>query len=169
MAAPRRPGAPTRRVATMTLPQSGGQPEILPITDDLARYAAHLSAAAPLHRTLRAQLPADYEGYMHRMFAEGAEMAVLRAEGAVRSLAVYRTHHTTFHGFRFYVDDLVTDEAGRGRGFGALLLAWCERRGRERGCDTFDLESGVQRPQTHRFYFREGLTIFAFGFTKPLR
>lgn len=153
----------------MHLSASGMQPEILPITDDLARYAAHLSAAAPLHRSLRAHLPTDYEAYMRRMFAEGAEMAVLLAEGAVRSLAVYRTHHTTFHGLRFYVDDLVTDEAERSRGFGARMLAWCESRARERCCDTFDLESGVQRPRTHRFYFREGLTVFAFGFTKPLR
>jgi len=154
---------------SMNLPAAGVQFEILPITDDLGRYAAHLTAAAPLHRSLRAHLPTDYEAYMRRMFAEGAEMAVLLADGAVRSLAVYRSHHTTFHGFRFYVDDLVTDEAERGRGIGALMLAWCERRARERGCDTFDLESGVQRPRTHRFYFREGLTVFAFGFTKPLR
>ena len=95
-------------------------------------------------------------------------MAVLVADGTVKSLAVYRSHHTTFHGLRFYVDDLVTDEVERSRGFGRQMLAWCEGRARERGCDTFDLESGVQRPRTHQFYFREGLTIFAFGFTKPL-
>jgi GNAT superfamily N-acetyltransferase len=106
---------------------------------------------------------------MRRMFAEGAEMAILLAGGEVKSLAVYRSHHTTFHGHRFYVDDLVTDQAERGQGFGARMLAWCEARARERGCDVFDLESGVQRPRTHRFYFRAGLTIFAFGFTKPLR
>jgi GNAT superfamily N-acetyltransferase len=148
---------------------SGVQPKILPITDDLTLHAKQLSAAAPLHRSFRSSLPADYEAYMRQMFAEGAEMAVLLADGAVRSLAVYRSHHTTFHGLRFYVDDLVTDEAERGRGFGALMLGWCERRARERGCDTFDLESGVQRPRTHQFYFRQGLTIFAFGFTKSFR
>ena len=153
----------------MNEPVLGGALEICPITDDLARYTAHLSAAAALHRSLRPKLPADYEAYMRQMFAEGAEMAVLLADGAVRSLAVYRSHHTTFHGFRFYVDDLVTDEAERSRGFGGRMLAWCENRARERGCNAFDLESGVQRPRTHRFYFREGLTIFAFGFTKHLR
>lgn len=146
-----------------------GPAEIIPVTDDLARNAAYLAAAAALHRSLRANLPADYEAYMRQMFAEGAEMAVLIADGAIRSLAVYRSHHTTFHGLRFYVDDLVTDEAERGRGFGGQMLAWCENRARERGCDAFDLESGVQRPGTHRFYFRHDLTIFAFGFTKSLR
>jgi GNAT superfamily N-acetyltransferase len=96
-------------------------------------------------------------------------MAALTVYGVVQSLAVYRCHHTSFHGFRFYIDDLVTSEAERGRGYGQVLLAWCERLARERDCDTLDLDSSVQRPRTHRFYFREGLTIFAFGFTKSLR
>lgn len=145
------------------------EPEIIPVSDDLGRYGGYLSSAAELHRTLRPRLPVDYETYMRRMFDEGAEMAILTVQDQTKSLAVYRCHHTTFHGFRFYVDDLVTDERQRGQGFGRKILAWCETRARQRGCDTFDLESGVQRPRTHQFYFREGLTIFAFGFTKPLR
>jgi GNAT superfamily N-acetyltransferase len=145
------------------------EPEIIPVSDDLDRYGGYLSSAAELHRTLRPNLPVDYETYMRRMFDEGAEMAILTVQGQIKSLAVYRCHHTTFHGFRFYVDDLVTEEGQRGQGFGRKILAWCETRARQRGCDTFDLESGVQRPRTHQFYFREGLTIFAFGFTKPLR
>jgi GNAT superfamily N-acetyltransferase len=106
---------------------------------------------------------------MRQMFKEGAEMVTLMKNSEAKSLAVYRCHHTTFHGFRFYLDDLVTDESERGRGYEQKIISWCEARARERGCDTFDLESGVQRPMTHRFYFREGLTIFAFGFTKPVR
>jgi hypothetical protein len=95
--------------------------------------------------------------------------AVLVADGLPKALAVYRCHHTTFHGLRCYIDDLVTDEAQRSRGYGHTMLHWCEQRARDRGCESLDLESGVQRPRTHRFYFREGLSIFAFGFSKPLR
>ncbi len=142
--------------------------EIVPVSDDLTRYGRTLLAAEALHRSLRPDLPRPYEGYMQQMFAEGAEMAVLVMDDAVASLVVYRSHHTTFHGFRFYIDDLVTDEADRGGGYGRRILSWCEARARKRGCDTLDLESGVQRPRTHQFYFRERLTIFAFGFTKPL-
>jgi GNAT superfamily N-acetyltransferase len=142
--------------------------EIIAISDDLASHGAWLARSSSLHRSLRPALPERYDDYMRKMFAEGAEMAILHTAGIVRSLAVYRCHHTTFHGYRFYVDDLVTDESQRGRGFGAALLGWCERRARERGCDTFDLESGVQRPRTHQFYFREGLAIFAFSFSKQL-
>jgi len=48
------------------------------------------------------------------------------------------------------------------------LLAWCEAQAREQGCDWFDLESGTQRTRAHRFYFREGMHVFAFGFRKAL-
>jgi GNAT superfamily N-acetyltransferase len=145
-----------------------GVAEIVPVSDDLTLHGLTLLAAESLHRSLRPDLPRLYDGYMRRMFAEGAEMAVLVVDGVVKSLAVYRSHHTTFHGFRFYIDDLVTHEADRGSGYGHRIMSWCEARARERGCDTIDLESGVQRPRTHQFYFRERLTIFAFGFTKPL-
>ncbi len=143
--------------------------QLIPISDSLEQYADTLAASSSLHRSLRLNLPSDYIAYMRQMFSEGAEMVALTAENEVKSLAVYRCHHTTFHGFRFYIDDLVTVETGRGKGFGQKVLSWCDGRARERGCDTFDLESGVQRPRTHQLYLREGLTIFAFSFTKPLR
>jgi GNAT superfamily N-acetyltransferase len=143
--------------------------EIVPITDDLDRYGSHLSAARGLHRSFRPKLPEDYDAYMRQVFGDGAEMAVLTVAGITRSLAVYRSFRTTSRGLRFYVDDLVTDEAHRGAGYGGKLLDWCEARARERGCDVLDLESGLHRPRTHKFYFRQGLTIFAFSFSKPLR
>lgn len=143
--------------------------QIVALSDDLERHRQILSDAAALHRTLRPNLPPDYEAYMRQMFKEGAEMAALTLGGRVKSLAVYRCHHTTFHGLRFYLDDLVTDESERGRGYGKAMLGWCEARARERGCDVFDLESGVQRSLAHRFYFREKFTLFAFSFTKTLR
>jgi len=142
--------------------------KIVSVTTDLADNAYWLSAAEQLHRTLRPDIPHPYADYMGTMFAEGAAMAALIEGDVVRAIAVYRHHHTTFHGLRFYVDDLVTEEVERGRGLGRQLLDWCETRARDLNCDTFDLESGVQRPRTHKFYFRHDLEIFAFGFTKKL-
>jgi len=153
----------------MIAKSASDQIELIPLTDNLDRYSQNLSEAKTLHRAFRPTLPDDYERYMGLMFEEGAEMVTLSVGGVTKSLAVYRTFHTTFHGYRFYIDDLVTDEADRSRGYGKTILDWCEARARQRGCDFLDLESGVQRPRTHRFYFREGLTIFAFGFEKSLR
>lgn len=142
--------------------------KIIAITDDLAAHGDWLASSEILHRQLRPNLTFPYADYMRLMFSEGAEMAILAEGDTVRAIAIYRCHHTTFHGLRFYVDDLVTDEAQRSKGLGADILTWCESRARERGCDVLDLESGTQRPRTHKFYFRHDFSIFAFSFTKPL-
>lgn len=138
------------------------------LQDDEPLIAAWLERSERLHRSLRPALPIDYEGYLRRMFSEGAQMAVLHEAETPKALAVYRIQHTTFNGRRFYVDDLVTMENARGKGYGAALLKWCEDVARTQGCDTFSLDSGVQRAAAHRFYFKHGLTIMAFGFAKPL-
>ena len=95
-------------------------------------------------------------------------MAVLHEAKAPKALAVYRILHTTFNGRRFYVDDLVTVEGERGRGYGSTVLRWLEDQARANGCHIFALDSGVQRAAAHRFYFRQGMSIMAFGFAKPM-
>lgn len=139
------------------------------LSDDEATISDWLARTESLHRVLRPDLPGDYQAYLRLMFSEGARMAVLHEAGVPKAVAVYRILHTTFNGRRFYVDDLVTVEQERGRGYGAALLQWCEDAARTDGCDTFSLDSGVQRAAAHRFYFRRGLAIMAFGFAKPLR
>jgi GNAT superfamily N-acetyltransferase len=135
-------------------------------SDDLAEW---LGRGETLHRVLRPQLPADYEGAMRTILAEGAEMALLHEAAVPRALAVFRAFHDTANGYRFYIDDLVTDPDCRSAGHGAALLGWCEAVARQRGCDRLPLESGTHRERAHRFYFREGLAITLFGFAKPLR
>lgn len=139
------------------------------LQDDEAAISDWLRRAEKLHRSLRPALPADYPAYLCHMFAEGARMAVLHDSREIVALAVYRIHHTTVQGRRFYVDDLVTSEGRRSKGLGAALLDWCRAKARDEGCDTFALDSGVQRAQAHRFYFRHGMVISSFGFSLDLR
>jgi GNAT superfamily N-acetyltransferase len=84
------------------------------------------------------------------------------------AVAGWRLVATTVALRKLYVDDLVTARAQRGRGFGAALLAELQRRAREAGCSTFDLDSGTEREGAHRFYFREGLVIRSFHFGRRL-
>lgn len=139
------------------------------LSDEEVTIADWLARSESLHRVLRPGLPRDYQAYLRLMFSEGARMVVLHEAEVPKAIALYRVLHTTFSGRRFYVDDLVTVESERGRGYGAALLRWCEEAARTSGCDTFSLDSGVQRTAAHRFYFRHGLAITAFGFAKPLR
>ena len=100
--------------------------------------------------------------------ASGGRLVLATQDDAVLGLAVWRVLENTMFGRFLYVDDLVTDSALRSRGVGKALLSRCEAIAVELGCREFVLDSGVQRAQTHRFYFREGLAIRAFNFGKSL-
>jgi GNAT superfamily N-acetyltransferase len=127
-----------------------------------------LARAERVHRMLRTALPADYAGMMKRAFAGGGRMCVAADGERVVGVAVYRVVENTSSGVHLYVDDLVTDEAERSRGVGRALLAQLERAARRAGGQNLVLDSGTHRPHAHRFYFREGMIVTAFHFTKPL-
>ena len=63
---------------------------------------------------------------------------------------------------------LVVDEAWRGRGVGASLVAEAERRLRERGVTSVIVNSGSQRDEAHRFYRQLGYRETGLRFVKSL-
>ncbi len=113
--------------------------------------------------------PDDYLSTIRRMMqTDHYQLAALYADGAVRAVAGYRYIEMLYAGRIMYVDDLNTDPAFRSHGFGRALMDWLKAEARAHGCGQLHLDSGVQREQTHRFYFREGLTINAYHFRVPL-
>ena len=123
-------------------------------------------AARRVMRQLRPQVSeASYLDTVRRMMQTDGylQAAVFEGDTAV-AVAGYRFIEMLFSGKSLYVDDLNTDETRRSRGHGKLLMDWLKREARERGCSQLQLDSGVQREQTHRFYFREGLTINCYHF-----
>jgi len=140
------------------------------VTDRDGRIAAPewLARAQAVHRQLRPMLPPAYDEKMRRIFAQGGRMVVAVEGERVLGVAVWRCYEDSFNDRKLYVDDLVTDEAGRSRGVGRALLAECERLGRELGARVLALDSGVQRGRAHAFYFREGMTVSSFSFRKAL-
>jgi GNAT superfamily N-acetyltransferase len=130
--------------------------------------AQWLARAETVHRQLRPQLPADYAKRMAEIFATGVEMWIAVEGESVLGVAVFRMIENTSVGRKLYVDDLVSDETQRSKGVGKLLLDGLTQEARQRGCQTFDLDSGTQRTDAHRFYFRERMVVKVFGFTKPL-
>jgi len=125
--------------------------------------------AESVHRQLRTALPADYRGKMQRVFAGGARMCVAVAEDDVAGVAVYRVYENTFTGRQLYVDDLVTDERRRSSGVGRALVGYLERKARAADLENLALDSGTQRQQAHKFYFREGMVVTSFHFGKKLK
>ena len=123
-------------------------------------------AARGVMRQLRPQISeADYLSTVRRMMqTDGYLQAAVFDGDTVVAVAGYRFMETLYAGKTLYVDDLNTDDTRRSRGYGKALMDWLKREARARGCVQLQLDSGVQREQTHRFYFREGLTINCYHF-----
>ena len=127
-----------------------------------------LIRAESVHRQLRPQLPADYGARMATVLKSGAKMLLAVEDERVLGVALWRLIENTYEGRRLYVDDLVTDAGDRSQGIGHQMLGWLEARAREEQCNVLALDSGVQRAEAHKFYFREGMQIAAYSFRKVL-
>src|SRR5690606_28367957 len=84
------------------------------------------------------------------------------------SVAGYRAVHFLAWGRTFYVDDLITDEAARGRGHGGRLLDWLIDEARQLQCPAFHLDSGVHRWAAHRLYHSRRMIISSHHFSLEL-
>jgi GNAT superfamily N-acetyltransferase len=127
------------------------------------------SDVLPVLRELRPHLTAESFAAIH---AEGHPQGLrfLAAYDGDRCVGVagWRILALTFAVRKLYVDDLVTTGQARSAGVGHALLAELEARARAAGCTVLDLDSGVQRADAHRFYFRERMHVSSFHFTKHL-
>ena len=137
-----------------------GTRDIRPLTDEAA-----IRAAWPLVAQLRPHLDADaLVARLQRQFGEGFRAHVLYDDDAPRAYAGWRVHENLVYGRHMYVDDLVTDDTVRSRGYGKAMLDWLKAEARRLGCTRLQLDSGTWRKDAHAFYLREGLRIEAFHF-----
>lgn len=98
-----------------------------------------------LHRTLRTELGADYVLEMRRILAGRGELVALH-DGAPVGLALYRWVRTSR--------------------CGQALLQYLEDTARAGGARGVELESGLEREETHRFYERRGNERFAVSYRR---
>jgi GNAT superfamily N-acetyltransferase len=129
-----------------------------------------IAATFEVMRQLRPHLVAEeYVAQVRALMAsDGFRLAFLADEGEVRAVAGYRYMNMLYCGRLLYVDDMVTDERARSRGYGSRLLDWLKDEGRRQGCSELQLISNVVREHAHRFYFREGFGIQCFHFRVAL-
>lgn len=135
-----------------------------------ATTPTEIARAFPVMRMLRPN-PPDERGFVdqvQRQMREGFRLAFLESEGEVRAVAGYRIHELLFSGRTLYVDDLVTREDDRSKGFGGQLFDWLVAEARREKCNAFSLDSGVHRFDAHRFYLSKRMKIAAHHFTVEL-
>ncbi len=102
------------------------------------------------------------------MQAEGYRLACVKEGSQVVAVAGYRIFTTLFMGKNLYVDDLVTSDGSRSKGYGAKLISWLKNEARSSGCRFIHLDSGTQRHRAHGFYFAQGFSIASFHFSERL-
>jgi GNAT superfamily N-acetyltransferase len=136
---------------------------------ELASGDERLAAVYPVMKELRTELS---EREFHERYAEGGQrgyrLAALFDGDECRAAAGYRLFTNLVDGRHLYVDDLVTTERWRSRGYGRLLNDYLVEQARIEGCGCIKLDSSVRRARAHRFYFREGYEITSFHFKRML-
>jgi GNAT superfamily N-acetyltransferase len=111
---------------------------------------------------------AEFVAQVQRQHGEGFRVAFLEHDGEVRAVAGFRVMELLFSGKTLYVDDLVTRETDRSRGFGGELFDWMVQHAREQNCKMLTLDSGVHRFDAHRFYLSKRMKIWAHHFVLDL-
>ena len=150
----------------MTAPGEVGGPEVVELQagDPRLREALEVMRALRTNRSLAELERLLDEGRRH----SGYRIAAVFDGGECRAVAGFRVLTSFVHGRHLYVDDLVTGERWRSRGYGELLEGHLREVARAGGCAAIRLDSGVARRHAHRFYFRRGYAIESFSFGQRL-
>jgi GNAT superfamily N-acetyltransferase len=136
----------------------------------LAETDGEIMGCLPVLRQLRTDLvDAEFVRRIRLQQTGGYRLCYLAEGGIVRSVAGFRLMENLASGRVLYVDDLVTDSGARSKRFGQKLFEWLLREAQTAGCDTLELDSGVQRFDAHRFYLRNRMHIVSHHFRINLR
>ncbi len=138
-------------------------------TVQIAVSDEEITLCFPVMRQLRPDVAeAEFVPKVKRQQRGGYVLACLEDGGRAVSVAGYRVIDNLVSDRHLYVDDLVTLEDRRSRGFGKVLFDWLVERARQDGCRTLELDSGVQRFHAHRFYLTNRMIISAHHFVLRL-
>jgi len=120
-----------------------------------------------LMRQLRPHLSSETEfaTRWRRQQTAGYRLLGLWEKGHLVALAGFRILENLVHGAHLYVDDLVTSEEARGRGYGARLLRRLREEAQAVGCEKLLLDTPLSNVLAHRFYYRQGLLGTALRFS----
>jgi len=136
---------------------------------EIADSDDQIARCFPVMHQLRTHLvEPEFVARIRKQQAGGYLLAYLEAGGDVVAVAGFRLLDNLYSGRVLYVDDLVTSEKHRSRGFGNTLFEWLVARARAEGCAGFELDSGVHRFDAHRFYLANRMWISSHHFSLKL-
>lgn len=139
------------------------------VTIDFATTDEEILACFPVMAELRPHLVEDeFVVTVRRLMAEQRYRLVYLADNGVQAVAGIRIGEWLPLGTYMEIEDLVTTEAARSRGYGGWLFDWLAAYASEQGCRHLKLVSAVRRSDAHRFYERKGMEHTAKYFSLDL-
>jgi GNAT superfamily N-acetyltransferase len=139
------------------------------MTINVAESDAEIDSCFDVMSVLRPHLRReDFVDLVRKMEPQGYRLAYLTADDAVQAVAGYRIIDMLRTGRMLEVDDLVTADSARSKGYGKQLLNWCYDLARNSGCSVVELDSAVHRADAHLFYFRERMYVLGFHFSHSI-
>jgi len=126
----------------------------------LAKEDQEIESCYPVMAQLRPHVPAeDFLPRVKRQTAIAGYQIVYLIDEEVKAVAGFRISECLAWGKFLYVDDLVSAESERAKGYGGRLFDWLVNHAQEKRCDQFHLDSNVQRFGAHRLYLMKRMII----------
>ena len=136
----------------------------------LAQSEEEITSCFPVMRQLREHLAhSEFLDRVRLQQQSGYRLCYLSEDGRVCSVAGFRFIENLASGRVLYIDDLVTEAGARSKNYGQQLFDWLLAEANAAGCDTLELDSGVQRFGAHRFYLRNRMEISSHHFRIHLK
>lgn len=133
----------------------------------IAKTDAEIEACFSVFKELRQDLvKEEFVPKVRELEKNGYMISYVEVNGKPVCVAGFRFGESLAWKRYLYVDDLVTLESERSKGYGSKLLSWLMEYASKNGCSTFHLDSGIERKDAHRFYKREGLQVPSYHFAK---
>ena len=112
---------------------------------------------------------AEFIEKVKRQQKAGYSLVFMEDKNGVVAVAGFRISECLAWGKFLYVDDLVTDEKSRSKGYGGKLFDWLVEYAKSEKCNELHLDSGIQRFGAHKFYKNKKMNIIAHHFSLNLK
>lgn len=135
----------------------------------IAKSIQDIKICYPVMVQLRTSLKEnEFIKRVNRQKKNGYMLVFTKDKDNVVAVAGFRILENLAHGKFLYIDDLITDSDNRSKGYGGKLFDFLVDYAKKEGCKEIHLDSGVQRFNAHRFYFRKRMSIISHHFSLSL-
>ncbi len=136
----------------------------------IAETEDEILACYPVMSELRPHIAKDdFLPQVKRQMADsGYELVFLTDDGDIKAVAGIRIAEWLARGKSLDLEDLVSTEIDRSKGYGGQIFDWLVNYGRETGCNEIRLVSHVSRYRAHRFYLNKRMVLDCHFFSMPL-